>query len=97
MSPKTLEQELNLSRRACCHRSAAYSSVTGGQVSPGRSKCYRSCFSLSVGASDGLLLVLLGVLLCSFPAPSCGRPNGTAAGLLGSVAHESQPNVSIIV
>lgn len=79
MSPITLQQELNLSRRACW--SAAAVSNKGVATN---SKCYR------VSGSKCVLLVLLGVLLCSFPAPTCGRPNGTATAV-----KESQPNVSI--
>lgn len=103
MSPVTLQQELNLSRRACCHRSLnqlSEASVSGDKtcsdvhsVNSG-SKCVRSGFNRSFGMTKCVLLVLLGVLLCSFPAPTWGRPNGTAAGLLGAV-QETQPNVSI--
>lgn len=116
MSPIMLQQQLNLSRRACCYRrpnSTAYCSscscnsfVPGEEVQPlprrfglrGRgSKCYRSGFSWS---DSYVLLVLLGVLLCSFPAPSWGRPNGTAGTGLFSpsdAVKESQPNVSRLI
>lgn len=98
MSPVTLQQELNLSRRACCHRSLNQLSedeaCSGVHSVNSGSKCVRSGFNRSFGTTKCVLLVLLGVLLCSFPAPTWGRPNGTAAGLLGAV-QETQPNVSI--
>lgn len=103
MSPITLQQELNLSRRACCHRctSAAPSARVCPTYPPTTTPCVcKKCFRC--WPANGLLLVLLGVLLCSFPLPTYGRPNGTLTGLQGATAaaagtafKESQPNVSM--
>lgn len=115
MSPMTLQQELNLSRRGCCHRhrfnappapvvdeedqtSIRFSDYNNTHKCGSSKKCSPSGVSGSYGIVKCVPLVLLGVLLCSFPAPTYGRPNGTATGLLGGAAavQEAQPDVSMI-
>lgn len=103
MSPMLLEQELNLSRRACCHSDEELASCLPS-APPASSGVNRGLRIRPRGLSSTrasvkcVLLVLLGVLLISFPAPTAGRPNGTATAAVTSgwqdTVQDSQPNVS---
>lgn len=96
---QNLEQEMNLSRRACWYSTTASNSlqdasadVVGDQRPPLHSTSFvRSRSSLRIPLNC-VLLVLLGVLLFGYPVPSLGRPNGTSA--VASGWQDSQPNVS---
>lgn len=118
MSPIMLEQQLNLSRRACCYTKASTFSSDDVDASvvvpaqkrvavrrrplfaPFRSGICRSPGTLSLECVS--ILVLFGVLLFSLPAPTLGRPNGTATTVAGwqdsvtAAVQDTQPNVSII-